>query len=185
MKHKLFISLLFVMSFCAFQAQANIITDVEVVDRHVSLWKNDSIFNPVTWTHDLSDTDFVLGTARSANLIIEFSDDASDLTFVSRELATIIVGVLDLQDDDLFYTPVTDWSRSLGVNSLVEMNAFGMLDVTIWSDFGDFYVGNSILEVTTAVIPKASTDISEPAAILILGMGLAGLGMVRQRKLSN
>jgi hypothetical protein len=158
--------LLVALLFTAFQTQANIITDVEEIDTHVDYWET------VSWTHDLADTDFSLGTALSASLSIELFDDIDcDCGF---ELATIVVGVIDFQDGAAYYNPVSDWSGSLGINSLAALNSTGMLDVEVWSLWGDFHIGDSTLEVTT---------VPEPGALLMLGLGLVGLGEARRRKL--
>ncbi len=157
---------------CAFflfnsQAFANIITDVEEVDSYVG-W-----FDSISWTHDLSDQDFTLGSAVSATLSIEFSDDYDRWYDFLPELATIVVGVIDFQDGAVVYSPVSDWSGSLGLNSIAGLNSNGKLGVRVWSDVGDFYVGNSVLEVTT---------VPEPATLLLMGMGLVGLGASRMKK---
>jgi hypothetical protein len=168
MKFWKLLALIATLLFAVFQAQANIITDVEEVDTYVGMWKS------VSWTHDLSDIDFTLGTASSASLTIEFSDDSDSGQLIKREWATIIVGIIDFQDGEIFYDPVTDWSGSLGINSLAGLNGSGQLDVEVWGAWGDFLIGDSTLEVTT---------VAEPEALLILGMGLVGLGAARRRVL--
>jgi len=163
-------ALLAALSFAAFQTQASIITDVEEVDTHVGWWQS------VSWTHDLSDTAFSLGTALSASLTIELYDDCDRCELIKGELATIVVGIIDFQDGAMFYNPVTDWSGSLGVNSLAALNSGGLLDVAVISLFGDFRIGDSTLEITT---------IPEPGTPLMLSMGLLGLVGARRRVLKG
>jgi hypothetical protein len=157
-----------VLLLSSFQAFANVITDVEEVNSRVG-W-----FDSVSWTHDLSDQAFTLGSAISATLSIEFSDDYDRWwTDIFPEQATIVVGIIDFLDGDLFYHAVSDWSGSLGFNSIAGLNSSGELDVRVQSDVGDFNIGKSTLEVTT---------VPEPATLLLMGMGLAGLGATRMKK---
>jgi hypothetical protein len=51
-----------------------------------------------------------------------------------------------------------------------------MLEVTVTSLSGDFYVGNSVLNVT------AITDVPAPSALLLMSLGLLGMGVVRKVK---
>lgn len=158
---------------CSSQAVANVITDVEAVDAYVGHWKG------ISWTHDLSDQPFTLGSALSGTLTIEFSDDNKRFLPDLPEFASIVVGVFDFQDEELIYKATRDWSGDLGINSLAILNGSGMLDVRVWSDFGDFHIGNSILEVVT------SSSIPEPVALCLLGIGLIVLGLVRTRRAAS
>jgi hypothetical protein len=151
-------------------ANAGLITDVESVNEYVG-W-----FDNAKWTHDLNDNGFVLGSAQSATLSIEFWDDRG--RFDLGELATIIVGVLDFQDGAWIYNPVNDWSQTLGINSLASLNNNGLLNVKVWSDFGDFYIGNSTLEVTTVDAPS----VPEPSTLGLIGFGLGALMLARRKQ---
>lgn len=172
MNYRYLLGLFFALGFCSTQAVAGVITDVEVIDSYVGYWQSAS------WTHDLSDQAFTPGSAVGGALTIEFSDDGVRDFFGLLpdlgEVATIVVGIIDFQDGELFYTPTSDWAGNIGINSLASLNSDGKLDVKVWSDFGDFYVGNSILEVTTSV--------PEPSILGLLGMGLLAFGAVRSRR---
>lgn len=151
-----------------FSAQAAVITDIEGVNKKVDF------VDSTTWTHDLSDTEFLFGSAQSATLSIEFWDDGGFLDL--GEVATIIVGIIDFQDGQFIYNPINTWIGELGFSSLAGLNAFGLLDVTIFN-VGDFYIGNSILEVTTA----DSASVPESSSLALLALGLMGLVVLRRK----
>jgi hypothetical protein len=173
-------ALLLALLLATFQAKAIIITDVEEINQRIGGLidtGNGLSINThrAKWVHDLSDTAFSLGTATSATLSIELSDDPSDVLF-PFEYAAIIIGIIDFQDGQPFYQPVTDWSGSLGLNSLAALNSTGQLNVEVWSLLGDFIIGNSTLEITA---------IPEPGSLLMLATTLGALGVLRRRKFSK
>lgn len=160
-------SLLVALSISA-NSFAGVITDI--VTQNVKV-KNSSH----SYSHNINDDGFVLGSALSGNLSINIYDDGD----LWGEGAVITVESFDLDSGGVWGTfwgsAASGWANDLEVNALVELNSDGFLNVKV-SGLGDFYVGNSVLTVTTA-------DVSEPATLALFGLGLMGLGFSR-RKLS-
>lgn len=167
--------LLLIASLCVSTASlATVITDVEEIDTYIN-W-----FESTSWTHDITDHDFIFGSAVSGTLSIEFRDDG-DSGWFGGEWATVVVGTIDFQDGTLLYKADSTWAGNLGINSLAALNSTGLLDVTVWSDWGDFEIGNSTLEVVTLdIIPNTNTAVPEPSTFLLLAVGVVGLGVCRR-----
>jgi hypothetical protein len=159
----------------SFGAQAAVIVDTEIVNEKIGAgWLITG--DEANWTHDLSDHDFVLGSALSASLAIEFWDDGGFLD--GPERASIIVGFIDFRDGAISYNPVSNWGGDLGFNSLASLNAFGMLEVTVVALLGDFYIGKSFLTVNTA----DAVSVPESSSLMLFALGLLGLVALRKRK---
>lgn len=145
---------------------AGVITDTQQVNKLVN------ITTPASWTHNILDNGFILGTAQSATLSVQLKDDSKT---DGSELATIVVGFFDFKDGVAFYNATAKWTGSLGIASVATLNKSGLLDVNVFSTWGDFIVGGSTLEVKTSEVP-------EPASLVLLGLGLLGLGLARRQK---
>ena len=144
---------------------AGVITDTQEVNKLVN------IFTPASWTHNILDNGFTLGTAKNATLSIQLKDDqAND----GLEYADIVVGFFDFEDGALFYKATSDWAGSLGISSIAKLNNTGIIDISVFSSLGDFIVGKSTLTVNT-------TDVPEPGSLILLGLGVLGLGIARKK----
>ena len=157
---------------CVFSVNgfAGTITDYERIDVNTKL----SAGQHVSWTHNILEHGFVLGTAESASIVIELKDDQNDFWLFPFEVALVKLGNFDLQDGGLNINPVESWFGNLGVSSLAKLNADGTLFVEVWSTLGDFFVGQSTLTVKTSSVPESSS-------LVLLALGLLGLGVMRKK----
>lgn len=149
---------------------AGLITDVEAVNKTVSITKS------VSWTHNILDQGFALGSAESANILIEFRDDKSDPWLQPFETALVQIGFFDVQDGGLVLNPTVNWSGNLGLSSLVKLNADGTLFVQVTSLLGDFVIGKSTLSVVAKDV-----SVPESSSLMLLGLGLLGLAVMRKK----
>jgi len=130
-----------------------------------------------SYTHNLlDDSAFTLGTAISGTIKIQIYDDKRDGWFKSEGIL-IVVDDFDFDTGGIMLSAST-FANNVEVNALAKINSSGMLDISISSLWGDFYVGQSILTIETADV-----SVPEPGILGLLSLGLLGFGVTyRLRK---
>ncbi len=155
---------------------ANAIIIKDTVVQEVYLKKNSVNTYTYTYTHNLLDDGFELGTALNGDLAINFWDDDSDKG-KGKEKIRIKIKKGGKADK---ITEATTYLKKLTIKTLARINDLGKLKITIKALKGDFYVGDSILSVYTN---NGSNNVPAPGILGMLGLGLLGIGVAgRMRK---
>jgi len=136
-----------------------------------------------TYSHNILEAGFNPGADFVTNfsLAIDLYDDASDGIFTRY-------GVLEVADVDISNMHagyVFDFGNNAfagwTLSGLIQLNLAGTLTVAVSSVCnilvcGDFNIGNSTL------VANGYSQVPEPSAIALLGIGLLGIGLARRRK---
>ena len=152
---------------------AHAIPIIDTVDQNAYVGWGDTH----SYTHNLlDDTAFTLGTAVSGTINIQIFDD-TDSGWFQGEGILIVVDDFDFDTGGIILSAST-FANEIEINALAKINNSGMLDISISSLWGDFYVGQSILTIETADV-----SVPEPGILGLLSLGLLGFGVTyRLRK---
>ncbi|WP_207308812.1 PEP-CTERM sorting domain-containing protein [Marinobacter caseinilyticus] len=125
-----------------------------------------------SYTHNLIDEGFTPGTAISGDLKVSIYDDYDPWYDFLPEVILFVIEEFDFDSGGI---SLSSFYGALEVTALAAINADGMLDVTVKSILGDFYLGKSVLTVVTEEVPA-------PGTLALLGLGILGLAFQRRRK---
>lgn len=127
---------------------------------------NVSGLSKTSYTHNLNDDGFVLGSALSGTLSIDVYNEEQRWW----DAAVFQVEAFDFDTGSFSFG--SSFLNDLEVSALGALNTDGLLDVTIWST-GSFFIGESVLSIIT--------EVPEPATFGLMTIGLLSLVFARRR----
>lgn len=145
-------------------------------------------FASYTYTHDLTDNGFrpLNDIITSFHLSIDLADDDNNFWRDGLEFAAVDLPGIG-GDSPLIWNFGGSGSEYGGwsILGLLQLNVLGTLTVTISSLYGDFNLLGSSL-TASGFANTASTNVPEPGALGLLGIGLMGMALsMRRRQLAK
>jgi len=130
-----------------------------------------------SWTFDILADGYDPATENvvSADIELNLRDDAGGYHTFGHSMDGAEFAQLEAGGEVIANWEVDTGSISFAVTSLISLNAYGTLDVTLSATSGDFYFDDATLTANTTVVPV-------PAALWLFGSGLLALaGAARKR----
>jgi hypothetical protein len=169
---------LFVMIMSA-NARALPYTWVDTIDFNPDVYIGN--WDSYSYTHDLTDNTPVAfnpatDSISSYVLTVALHDDGGrwdlgEAAFIDQPGIT---------GDGYYNFSYTSQNFGWTLSGLIQLNTLGILNVSVTSVFGDFYLDSSTL--TASGDAASSAPVPEPATLLLLGSGLLGLAGFGRKK---
>lgn len=153
-------------------------------------WNPDKYVKPMSafrYIHDITDgangfDSYLMGNGgndiiSSYSLIVALYDDV-DKCRKEKEIA--FIDQPGLLADGFYNFNYTDNEFGWSLLGLIQLNAYGKLNVTIKSKTGDFYVDYS--KLVASGDNGESAPVPEPATMILLGTGIMGLAASSRKK---